>query len=1364
MKRTFTSHGRLAVVAALTALSHVAGAASFDWSGASGIDLFWSTPANWSPVGPPGANDDARFFDPGAVLDTTINNTVTENRTIRSLWLGQTNGIHNMLIDPGVTLTIQGINDNGYGRLGSDPNATAPTNGLSSLYVGTKSEVAAGTIVTARISGDGTLVMNNTNNEVNIRQVFGGGGGAHRAILDMSGLGTFMANLSRIRVGDGEAGAIRRAEGQLILAKTNQITLSGPSLAEDVQLLIGNNDVNNNGNGSISHLVLGQDNRLNVDHVLVGARKQQGNMRFLETLSGPSLIMRGSDGTSRVVAFRIGDESDQANSGNPTAGTVDLSLGTVDIRADTVIVGKSQQQTGREALGFLTLGPGTFDVNTLELAFQTSETANNRVDGTVTFRGTTVLVNNLLRLGRSAGSAAARNAVLNINGGSVTVVNNLLTEGTATINVTNGLLALLAGSPLRANVLTLDGGTISNAAAITVTNSLTILNSGAVLGNPVFDMGNSGTATWNVQGAAGGGLTVGNIFQGSGSYIGDLTQAPGASISPAGSGVAGTLSVLASSAGGNMTLDNGALRFDLASSAGAANDQISVAGTLTLIGTNDLNLTALGGTFDTLDAYTLMTAGTLIGDQSQFRVAGALAQSRYSFVIDTTATPNTVQLAVGGSGPASLTWVGDGTANVWDLKGAANWTMGAGPEQFFSLDAVAFDDSGSASPSVRLAGALTPSAITVNNPTRNYTFIGMGGVQGAPLTKQGAGSLAFNHTGDNSFGGMVAIQEGAVSLANNGLNTFANGLAVSGGGLTLSGNNTNVITGGALSIGAGATLMVMNANANDFGGGSIGLDGTLTIAQTADSTLNGLLGGGGTLIKAGAGTLTLANNNSALTTAVQINAGTIKAGAPSALPTAGAVIAAGGSLNINGQNLSPVPVTAAGAGPDGNGAVVNTAAPQANALANVTLTGTTTFGGSGPWNTDPVLNRGRWDIRGGTLNTGGQPFNLIKRGSNQVTLAATTVDGALGDIDVQQGLLGLEGATTSLGAPASNLTVRAGATVSFFDTTTAWDKRFVLFGNGVTPNFFNWNGANTVAGPVTLNGNCILGAAPPDRGMPVSLTLSGAVAGSGSLTKVSADTLVLSGTYTYTGDTSVSAGTLALTGAGSIAGSPNITIDTGATLDVSASSAGNLTLASGQTLKGGGTVNGSLVASAGSTVSPGLSIGALTVSGEVVLQGATFMELNATLDTNDVLRAGLLELGGTLHLANLAGNLMAGDSFKLFDAGLYGGAFTGVVPAMPGPGLTWDLSNLSSDGTLRILGPQGPQIAASSLSGGNFIFSGTGGTPNGIYYVLSSTNVGLPVMNWTRILTNNFDANGNFSVTTGVSASIPQRFYLLQEP
>ncbi len=43
------------------------------------------------------------------------------------------------------------------------------------------------------------------------------------------------------------------------------------------------------------------------------------------------------------------------------------------------------------------------------------------------------------------------------------------------------------------------------------------------------------------------------------------------------------------------------------------------------------------------------------------------------------------------------------------------------------------------------------------------------------------------------------------------------------------------------------------------------------------------------------------------------------------------------------------------------------------------------------------------------------------------------------------------------------------------------------------------------------------------------------------------------------------------------------------------------------------------------------------------------------------------------------------------------------------------------------------------------------GTNNGPYYVLSSTNVALPLSNWTRLQTNSFDANGNFSFTNTIT-------------
>ena len=91
----------------------------------------------------------------------------------------------------------------------------------------------------------------------------------------------------------------------------------------------------------------------------------------------------------------------------------------------------------------------------------------------------------------------------------------------------------------------------------------------------------------------------------------------------------------------------------------------------------------------------------------------------------------------------------------------------------------------------------------------------------------------------------------------------------------------------------------------------------------------------------------------------------------------------------------------------------------------------------------------------------------------------------------------------------------------------------------------------------------------------------------------------------------------------------------------------------------------------------------------------------------------------------------------------YNGSFASVTPATPGASLTWDLSTLSTDGTLRVqAGSARPQIAATGLSNGAFVFSGAGGSPNGTYHVISSTNIALPLINWTPFLTNTFDASG----------------------
>jgi len=89
----------------------------------------------------------------------------------------------------------------------------------------------------------------------------------------------------------------------------------------------------------------------------------------------------------------------------------------------------------------------------------------------------------------------------------------------------------------------------------------------------------------------------------------------------------------------------------------------------------------------------------------------------------------------------------------------------------------------------------------------------------------------------------------------------------------------------------------------------------------------------------------------------------------------------------------------------------------------------------------------------------------------------------------------------------------------------------------------------------------------------------------------------------------------------------------------------------------------------------------------------------------------------------------------------------------------------SSNAVLTVLSSPlfGSIIAAGGTNGG-FILSGVGGTNNGAYYVLTSTNLMTPFGSWTRIATNQFDNLGGFIFTNAAQTNTPQEFYLLQMP
>lgn len=281
-------------------------------------------------------------------------------------------------------------------------------------------------------------------------------------------------------------------------------------------------------------------------------------------------------------------------------------------------------------------------------------------------------------------------------------------------------------------------------------------------------------------------------------------------------------------------------------------------------------------------------------------------------------------------------------------------------------------------------------------------------------------------------------------------------------------------------------------------------------------TLNGTnkITGPTAITKAGAGSLRI-NTTNDFTGAIKITGGTLIAGCTNSLgATNGSVNVSGaGTLDVNGLNLGFKPIVASGAGVGGNGAIFNSGAGQNNALNVMTLTGDTTFGGSG-----------RWDLRiNGTaqaaLNTLGQPYKITKVGTNQVSLVSVTVDPALGDIDVVGGIFGFEANTTSLGNPAYKLTVFPNASLQFWGATNVLNKPLVLNG-GTNASIINGSGANTAVSPSTLNASSILNVGG------TSLALNGPIGETApsSLTKIGSGTLTLGGANSYSGGSTVNNG------------------------------------------------------------------------------------------------------------------------------------------------------------------------------------------------------------------------------------------------
>ena len=662
----------------------------------------------------------------------------------------------------------------------------------------------------------------------------------------------------------------------------------------------------------------------------------------------------------------------------------------------------------------------------------------------------------------------------------------------------------------------------------------------------------------------------------------------------------------------------------------------------------------------------------------------------------------------------SLRWSATSNSGVWDAGTSTNWinVSNSLPVVFNSGDQVLFDDTVGVPTAVSVSGAVSPFATTVNSSANNFTVSGSGTITGAgSLVKQGSSTLEIMTT--NDFTGSVTISGGTVKM-------------------------DEPLSGAATSLGAGSGAPIVVTNG-----------------------------------------ATLAVN-------------------------------ASGGYPAGNSGISTRAITISGSGVGGIGAlrsvgndIYHDGSPQGGLFRSLTLAGDATIGSSG-----------RWDLgQEGILtfiNTGGKNYNLSCLQGGYSEWHEVTIDTNLGNIDytlASGSYWVLDGMGNSLGNPTNTITLHGNVQMQIQHDGNGGDNGYAKivhvttgsqFGyrpgggtgdyhlattlqldDSVTWYFFNGNGGSetgvTVGGRITFNGVTHLSIGDS------AITFTNIISGPGGLVWDSYNhPVVFTAANTYNGPTVIGGGlTLVLRGNGSIGQSSLIFFGgsnpTNVSLDVSGRPDKTLTLASGQTLGGIGAISGSLVVAPGATVSPsgtnttiGFTLGAnttgtISATNAVALNGTTILKLNGS-GVNDQIQAGAgITYGGTLNLVNISGApYTIGNSFQIFSAATYTGSFTGITPATPGPGMAWDTSQLNIGFLNVIAAPPQPVIGSATVSGGNLIFSGTGGTASGSYLVLTTTNLTTPQTNWAALATNSFDSSGNFSVTNAVSGSTPRRFYRLK--
>nr|WP_245430329.1 autotransporter outer membrane beta-barrel domain-containing protein [Rhizobium tropici] len=822
------------------------------------------------------------------------------------------------------------------------------------------------------------------------------------------------------------------------------------------------------------------------------------------TISAGTLQL-GNGGTSGSISGDVTNNGTLAFDRSDTytfAGLISGSGAVGQIGSGTTILTADDGYTGGTTIsaGTLQLGNGG---------------TSGSISGDVTNNGT-------LAFDRSdtytfAGLISGSGAVGQIGSGTtILTANNSYTGGTTisagTLQLGNGgTSGSISGDVTNNGILVFDrSDAYSFAGAISGTGGVNNLGSGIT----TLTGTNSYTGATNVsagtllvsgdQSAATGLTTVssGATLGGTGTIGGDVTVTNGGTLAPGAAGNApGTLTI-----NGALTLNNTSnvnVDFGQANvSGGSLNDLISVGGNLTLDGTLNVTQTA-GGTFGPGVYRIFNYGGTLTNNGLDVMDPNYFVQTAVANQVNLVNSAGlTLSYWDGDAGPHSNSII-DGGNGTWRAAGDQNWTDSTG------LFAAPFANGSFAI----FQGAA--GTVAVDNGNGQVQAGGMqfatGGytVQGGDIELVGPQSLI--RVGDGSAAGASFVATIASDLTGSselvksdlgtlvlsGSNSYTGGTAINGGTLQISADANLGNAAGGLSFAGGilrntAAITTARSVTLDVAGGTFNTD--------ADLTLNGAIGGAGTLTKTGSGTLVL-NGANTYQGGTVINGGTVQVASDANLGDTTGTLALNGAalqttasftsartatLNAGGgifdtDNLTTLTLNGAiggtGALTKGGAGTLALAADNSYAGGTTIAGGTLQLGNGGAVGsiTGNIVDNGTLAFnRNNSYNFGGLisgTGGLDQSGSGVTILTAN--NSYAGTTTVQAGTLIVDGdQSAATGATVVEAGGALGGTGTIGGNVNVLDNGALNPGNvGSTPGTLTINGNLTLAANATLNYN-----------------------------------------------------------------------------------------------------------------------------------------------------------------------------------------------------------------------------------------------------------------------------------------------------